>query len=162
MPPDIDMLRLQIGTLLRENPDLEEDEQLRADMLEGCTDYKEVLERLLKSEKHFDWLITGLSGHIQQLVERRNSLKDRRAGVRNIIMSVMGAANMRKAEFPIGSISIIKTGRSVQILDENLIPEELCRIKREPNKTAIKDALFAGEPVPGATLNNGSETIRIV
>jgi hypothetical protein len=49
----------------------------------------------------------------------------------------------------------------VQITDEDAIPDAYCRIKREPSKTLIKEALLDGEEVPGAVLDNGGETIRI-
>ena len=48
-----------------------------------------------------------------------------------------------------------------QIIDDTLVPDAFCRFKREVSKTAIKDAINAGEEVPGAVLDNGSETLRI-
>jgi hypothetical protein len=40
----------------------------------------------------------------------------------------------------------------VEITAEQLIPIELCRIKQEPDKVAIKEKLKAGEEVPGAQI----------
>ena len=107
-------------------------------------------------------LNAGIEQHIEKVHKRRLRLKEKRAGIRDIITSIMATANLRKVDLPTTTVSIVKRGRSVVILDESLIPEELCRIKKEPDKVAIKDALFAGEYVPGATLNNGSETLRIL
>ena len=55
----------------------------------------------------------------------------------------------------------IRTGPSVQIVNEELVPDTLCRFKREVSKTAVKEALNAGEYVPGAILTNGNVTLRI-
>ena len=51
------------------------------------------------------------------------------------------------------AVSYRKT-QSVNIVDENLIPNEYLRFKTTsaPDKTAIKDAIKAGKDVPGATL----------
>ena len=56
-----------------------------------------------------------------------------------------------KGEF--ASLSIRHT-ESVQVLDEDAIPEEYMRVKvsTTPDKTAIKKAIKAGEEVPGACL----------
>lgn len=160
-PSHIEELRRQIEELRRNLPEIDADEDLRADMLEGCTDYKEVIEKLVYIEQLTDTQIESTELHINKIQKRRLRLKDKRAGIRDIIMSLMQSANLRKVELASATVTIAKIGRSVQILDETLIPDELCRIKKEPDKIAIKDALFAGEPVPGATLNNGSETLRI-
>ena len=161
-PSEVDRLRLQIEQLRRSLPEIEDDDELRADMLEGCTDYKDIIQKLVFAEQMTDSSILGIEQHIEKVHKRRLRLKEKRAGIRDIITSIMATANLRKVDLPTTTVSIVKRGRSVVILDESLIPEELCRIKKEPDKVAIKDALFAGEFVPGATLNNGSETLRIL
>lgn len=58
------------------------------------------------------------------------------------------------------SISTRKS-KSVSITDESLLGAEYLRIKTEPNKTAIKEALEAGQEVQGALIvENYSLNIR--
>lgn len=47
---------------------------------------------------------------------------------------------------------------SVIIDDDRLLPDEFCRIHREPDKAAIKNAIMAGKDVPGAHLER---TVRV-
>jgi hypothetical protein len=41
------------------------------------------------------------------------------------------------------------------------LPEEYWRIKKEPDKIRIKDALVAAAVVPGAELSNSPDTLAI-
>jgi len=72
----------------------------------------------------------------------------------------MEIAEIRKVELPVATLSIGNKAASVIITDETLLPDNLVRIKREPNKTEIKKALEAG-PVAGAMLSNGGTTLMV-
>ena len=76
-------------------------------------------------------------------------------------MSILQRAELRKVVLPEATIGISRRGRAVQVLDETLVPDAYCRFNREVSKTAIKEAINAGEEVPGAILDNGGETLRI-
>ena len=56
------------------------------------------------------------------------------------------------------SISYRKTS-AVIVDDENELPELCVRIKKEPNKTAIKDYINAGVSVPGANIEDRQSMI---
>jgi hypothetical protein len=45
-----------------------------------------------------------------------------------------------------------RRNKSVEIAEDADIPSQYCRLKIEPNKTAIKEALESGIDVPGATI----------
>ena len=60
-----------------------------------------------------------------------------------------------------GVLSIRAGQPRVIITDETLLPPDCVRIKREPDKIAIKERLSRGEPVPGATLSNSEETLAM-
>jgi hypothetical protein len=51
MKPDIEALKIQISLLLDRHPELVDDVDLRADMLEGNTDLHAIMERLLNEER---------------------------------------------------------------------------------------------------------------
>jgi hypothetical protein len=45
--------------------------------------------------------------------------------------------------------------------DPETLPDDLVRVKREPNRTAIKAALEDGRDVPGFVMSNGRPTCTI-
>jgi hypothetical protein len=161
MKPTIDQLKMQIGLLIDRHPALAEDEDLRADMLEGSTDLHAAMERLLNEEREADELIEAAKERMDKIAARRTMFRLRQQSLRDVMMSIMQQADLRKLKLPEATISLSRIGRAVQVIDEALVPDQFCRFKREVSKTAIKEALMGGEEVPGAVLDNGSETIRI-
>ena len=112
-PAHIDQLRLQIEELRRTLPEIDADEDLREDMLEGCTDYKEVIEKLVYIERITKTMIDGTEIYIDKMQKRKRNLLGKWKGVRDIISSVMESANLRKVDLPSATVTIAKTGRSV-------------------------------------------------
>lgn len=161
MKLDIEALKIQISLLLDQHPELAEDVDLRADMLEGSTNLHAIMERLLNEERNSDELVEAVKNRIEKLAARRAMLNMRKTSLRDVMMSIMQRADLRKLALPEATISITRRGAAVQIIDEALVPDMYCRFKREVSKTAIKEALLAGDDVPGATLDNGGETLRI-
>ena len=58
-------------------------------------------------------------------------------------------------------ISWRKAPPSVEITDAALVPDDLCKIVREPSKVAIKEALAAGQIVAGAKMAEQKMLIAI-
>ena len=73
----------------------------------------------------------------------------------------MEAAGVKKLTLPVATVNITNVSPSVMILDESAIPDDFMRIKKEPNKTAIKAALETGQSIAGAVMSNGSTTVSI-
>lgn len=74
-----------------------------------------------------------------------------------LLESVIAHGQIKTAFVTISS----RKSKSVSITDENAIPSEFMRIKTEPNKTAIKEALESGQEVQGALIvENYSLNIR--
>jgi hypothetical protein len=158
---DLENLKVQISLLLDQNPELASDNDLRADMLEGSTDLHKIMERLLMEEREAGEMVDAIKERIDKLAARRAMFRGRQASVRDIMMGIMQRTDLRKLVLPESTISITKTGRTVQVVDETLVPDVYCTFKREVSKSAIKEAILAGDEVPGAILNNGGETLRI-
>ena len=66
-----------------------------------------------------------------------------------------------KWELPEHKVSLRKAPPSVEVFDEDKLPDNYLRIKSEPDKTAIKAALKAGEEVPGARLADPTTSIQV-
>lgn len=69
----------------------------------------------------------------------------------------MEKMGVKKIETSNGNISLRKTPESVELIDEEIIPEKFkTTVQLEKiSKTDIKKALQEGEEVPGATLKRG-------
>ena len=92
----------------------------------------------------------AISEEEQALAKRRRAGENRVEWLKNYLMASLEG---EKFKTPRCSASYRKTA-SVSIIDESAIPSEYIRTKTEPNKMAIKDALKAGETIPGATLED--------
>ena len=75
--------------------------------------------------------------------------------MRDYLRYNMGLAGINRIDAADHSFSItLAPGRdeSLQVDDDATFPDSLTRIKREPDKAAIKAAIKAGEPIAGARL----------
>jgi hypothetical protein len=158
---DVDAVRQAIADLLLANPELEEDDVLRADMIEAQTGAFEYLSRLVRAIGMTEALDDGLAAYITELKERRSRLEQRVHSLKTLISKVMNAADLSKAELAEATIFIRRGVKRVIITEEEMIPRDYLRIKTEPDKTKIKEAITAGGTVPGAVLSNAEDQLVI-
>lgn len=151
----------EINALLAEYPQLSDDEDLLRDTLEGNTRFNEVMERFLNAVRENETLAEAVSQRIGKLRERQTRLTHRAQFYRSLMHRLMDWAGIRSVTLPEAKISVINSPEKVIVTDENAIPDVFMRISKEPNKTAIKNALKSGSIVPGATLSNGGTTISM-
>lgn len=158
---DPNIVRQQIVNLLVQFPELEEDEQLRADMIEGETDLHEFLSMVERKRQDAAELAGAVAGSIAQLELRQGRFERREQAMRSLMFKVLQFAELRKVELPEATVSVRDGVQKVIITDEAIIPDILCRIKREPDKLKIKDLLKSGSPVRGAELSNAEPTLMV-
>ena len=92
---------------------------------------------------------------LQELAKRYESSADKLADT--LLQSVVAHGQIKTALVTISS----RKSKAVSITDESLLQAEYLRIKTEPNKTAIKEALESGQEVQGALIvENYSLNIR--
>jgi hypothetical protein len=152
---NIDHLRLTIEGLIRDYPELAEDEILRLDMLEGTTDFKEILTELFRRADDGKMLADAVTLRIDELTERRARFVRRVEAMRELMLRALQSANLKRVELAEATIS--QRTPPPQIVgdpDANTLPDEFVRIRREPNRTAIREALMAGREVAGCFLSN--------
>lgn len=154
-------LEQSINHLLEQYPELKEDQDLLADMLEGQTDFNEVIAALAKDIKLSKANVAGIKEVAKGLKERQARFEAKEEFARSLILKLMEAAGVKKLTLPVATINLTNVSPSVMIVDEDAIPDAFMRIKKEPNKTAIKAALEAGQQVSGAVMSNGSTTVSI-
>jgi hypothetical protein len=159
-----DILRREIEALRRELGEHDEDNELRRDMLEGATDMHEVLRELVATTDDTETLIDALDERMERLASRRSRLKQRVETMRGTILKILQAADLKKLVLPEATLSQRQQQpQLVGVLHVNAdeLPDHLCRIKREPDRVAIREALMKGDLVPGVFLSNAPPTLTI-
>ncbi|MBX5010869.1 hypothetical protein HJB67_12980 [Rhizobium lentis] len=154
-------LEAEIDALLAAFPDLQEDETLRADMLEGETNLGAVLTRLLGHEREAASMVTAIKKRADELDARKKRQERRQAAMRALMMRLMKAANLPKVPLTEATVSITKGRDSVEVLDEAALPARFLKVVKSPDKTLIKAALDAGKKVKGAAIKTGDDTLTV-
>lgn len=158
---DVANLAAEIDALFTAYPELAEDEQLRADMLEGETNLHAVLERLLGVEREANSLAAAISSRISDLQARKARAERRKEAMRGLMLKLMRAADLPRAGLTEATISVTKGRDSVEIVDEAALPARFLKVVKTPDKTAIAEVLKAGKKVKGAALKTGEPTLSV-
>jgi hypothetical protein len=158
---DLIYLQQEITALLLAHPELAEDDVLRADSIEGQTGAFEFLSRIVRKIGATKALRDGTIEYRNELDERIARLERREYALRALIFKVMNTAELKKAELAEATLSIRAGQQKVVVVNEDELPEEFIRVKREPDKVRIKAALTAHEQVPGAALSNAEPLLAI-
>lgn len=138
-----------------------DDESLLADMIEGETDAFEVLDKLLEREAELIGYVTGNKARKQDIDARNARFEAQKAACRNAMGKVLEAIGVKKSERPEGTISVARV--APKVLGDNVdgLPDHLVKTERKADKAAIKSALQSGADVPGWSMSNGGETIKV-
>lgn len=160
---DVQLIEIEIERLLEECPDLADDDDLRADMIEGSTAAYDVLDRILTKYREAEADGVGIVERIDRLSTRKVAADRRAAAMRRLALRLMAAGDLRSVKLPEGTLSRIKGRESVEVVDERALPEWAFSVKvdRKPSKTAIRSAMDAGLAVPGARIVIGEETLQL-
>lgn len=155
------IIKHQVDGLLAMYPELAEDEILLVDMLEGSTDLVEFVRMLERRRQEAAALTEAVAMNIDALGARRQRFERREQGIRDLMFKMLQLSHLKKLEMPEATVSVRAGVPKVLVTDEAALPDEYCRIKREPDRAKIKQALSEFKPVPGATLSNAEDTFAI-
>ena len=158
---DIQALRSRIGNLRDQFPDVFDDEEWLADVLEGESSFHEVMARLLDERQQAAAMVQAVKERRENLSERQQRYGNKSSKISEIMLGLMQESGLKKLELPEATISVRDGVPSVVITDETALPDSFIRTKTEPDKAAIKDALKAGQDVPGATLSNAGPSVTV-
>lgn len=139
----------------------EEGEEAVAFAIREGTTFEEAIAEIASYQAESSAMAEAIAGRIRDMVERKGRFIRREETARRVIGDLLRQANVRKVELPECTLSLGHTPPSVRIVDETKLPDAFVRIKREPDKAAIKEALKKGEAVEGAELSNGGESLTI-
>lgn len=157
---DVSFLESEIESLVSSYPELSEDIELRQDMLEGSTNYHDILARIVAVERDADSMSKAIAERARDLAARKARHERKKEAMRVLLLRLLKAAGLPKVALPEATVSITKKAASVEIVDEALLPDNVVRLVRTPDKAAIKEALAAGD-VPGARMGEPGETLTV-
>lgn len=112
--------------------------------------FEEKVENIACYIKNLSSDILAFKAEEEQIAKRRKSSEKRVEFLKRLLVDNMGVQKFSTARC---AVSFSKS-EAVQVDDVSCVPAELLRVKTtvEPNKTAIKDAIKAGQEVNGCKL----------
>ena len=160
-PQFLTQLRAAHAAIMEADTNLEIDDDFLSDIIEGQTDAFEIMERLVIERR--ESLANGEA--MDKLANDYAALSDRwtaRAEARRKLMGlVLDATGLRKMQTPAGTVSVSAGRVSLVLADDFTPPQGYARTRIEPDKTAIKAALEAGETMLGASLVTGKPIVQV-
>jgi hypothetical protein len=159
---NVDHLRLAIEDLIRNYPDLEEDEMLRADMLDAETDIEGVLTALFQAVDNNKLMVSAITARTHELAARKKRFERRVEFLRSLMLQVLQTADLKKYELAEATLSQRASQPAiVGEPDVAALPADLCRVTVEPDRVKIREALLAHREVPGLALSNSPPVLSI-
>lgn len=158
---DAHNVRIELEKLINAHPALEDDDDLRADMVEGSTDMDAVITRTYQSLRNDEALASGAQIFKSEIDARQKRFEARAQAKRALILDILEAAKLSRRELPIATFSRRNPQPIVEIESVDDLPQGFRRVKVEAARTEIKKALLAGEDVPGARLALGAPSLTI-
>lgn len=148
--------------LLKSIRDLDADDDLALDMVEGETSLLEAFDRLLERMARCEAHIVGTKAVVADIEARAERFKKRIETDRALIEQAMTIAELPKVERPLATISLRQLQPKLIVSDEAEIPARFWK-PADPtlDKKALSEALKASEAVPGASLSNAAPTLTI-
>lgn len=130
-------LEAQIESAGGEMPD---DLEAMLDAVEG--ERKEKIENLAAWVLNLEAREAAIAIHERRLRDLRQAVEEKAERIKKYI--VAGLNDGEKIEFDFATVKATK-GESLELTDPDAVPIEFQRVKTEPDKTAIKNAIKAGE-----------------
>ena len=158
---DVSYTAKAIDDMLAAYPELLDDEELRADMLEAETSLPAIASKIVTARAERLAYAEGLDGLIKTLTERRDRWARGADGLKGLLLKLMATAKLPKLTLPEATISVTAGRSTVSIVDVEQLPQGAFALVRQPDKSAIKAMIEAGDDVPGAALVTGENVLTI-
>lgn len=157
VPPQIAELAASIRELCGD------DDLAFADTLDGETDVIQAARATVRMIAAAETMEQAAKALAERYGARAKDFADRGTRARAALGHFMSEIAAPKLTLPEATVTLVGgDNRSVTgTPDVDTLPADLVRVKREPDRTAIKATLQAGREVPGCTLTNGAPRLQI-
>lgn len=150
-------------------PALMENEEITQDIKDQI---EEELIQLLENKskniigyiRNTDLTIEAMKQEEKRIAEIRKSLEKKQENFKSYVKECMYKNNISKVETEIGTITLAKSPISVEIIDEDEVPNEFKTIVTEVkiDKKAIADTFKSTGEIPNGTIiNTNNKSLRI-
>ena len=153
----------QVAELARKIRDLAGDDDLTfTDTLDGETDTIRAARGAVRTIQAMEAMQKAAAELSMRYSERAKSFGERADRARSALGHFLAEIGEKRQLLPEGSVTLA-VGRSGLTGDSEAttLPDDLVKITRTPNRTAIKAALDAGRTVPGYHINNAAPRLQI-
>lgn len=124
-------------------------------------DVRDALARLLRHAVLAEATADAMTELQRRMADRKARYQRQASEARATAFAVMDALGERRVDFPDMTVSIRQGLPRAVVLDADALPDAFVAIERKPRLSEILAALQAGDDVPGATLNNGIDTLTV-
>ena len=138
---------------------LEDDDPDKKEMMDIEGDYTDLINWALVKRAENIAQANAAKELIDRFAARKRSFENKADSMKDIIQSIMDAANESKFKSECGTVSIRSIKPKPIVTDEMLIPNRF--FKRTVDKTAINKAIKDGEEVLGVSMDNGGTSLTI-
>jgi hypothetical protein len=126
----------------------DDDERLFHDMLVGETDIDRIVLRIHEQVARDEEMLVGIGLREAAIRERKQRISARRDAAKALIGKVLRAGRLSKLELPEVTYSVRDGKPALRVVDPEAVPDELQRVKREPDKAAINEAYQDATELP--------------
>jgi chromosome condensin MukBEF ATPase and DNA-binding subunit MukB len=140
---------------------IDEDDPDFVELMASETDILERLRRILRAARHTEAQSEALAAIVKDNRERKARLDNKAERLRGVVLQALSELGLSKLDAPDFSASVGGGAFKVIVTDKTAVPDDLCRITREPDKAQIKAAIIRHGDVPGAELANGEPSLTI-
>lgn len=133
---------------------IDEDDADFATLVEAECDVMERMRRIIRAARYHEAQSKALAELQAEMRERKARFDSKAEKLRAAAKWAMEELGLKKLESPDFSVTLGNGRPTVVITDEAALADNLCCIKREPDKAAILAALIRNEEVPGADFGN--------
>lgn len=156
MLPSLYELEQQYLDLLKWDAESDEDTDAWNELLESLTgdiENKVTNCALVVQELKSD--VAGIADEIRRLQDRKKAAVNKIDSLKSYMQQGMELAGIEKTKDVRVTVSIQNNPPALLVYDEDMVPADYIRIVEEIDKAKIKDAIKAGDDVPGARLTQG-------
>ena len=121
-------------------------------------------QNIIGYTRNIELTVEAMKMEEKRISEQRKTLENKVSKFKEYVKECMDKNNITKIETELGSLTITKNPASVEIIDENIIPEEFKQevVTVKIDKTAIKNHFKATGEIPeGTNIITTNTSLRI-
>ncbi len=159
--PNTFSLKAHIASLRASHPELDEDEALLLDTLEGETTFSDAMAAIVESIREREAQADACKARKAEVDKRRARHEGAVESLRGLALTLLQTAGIDKLRLDDGTLLRLSAVAPKPIITyAALVPQELCKIK--PSLTAIRAYIAAGNDLPeGVEMSNGGVSLQI-